>query len=110
MTDDQFETMMERLEDRRSNNLREILAAILPSRDDRDRLIRIEGELRALTNLMGTTRTEDLNKIELANKKADAAHRRIDSQFLWSVGTIIVTVGGMLLTALFVYMRLDHRG
>lgn len=106
MTDDQFEKMLERMEDRRSENLRAILQAILPAREDRDRLIKIEGQLELSTRLMTMTRAEDLAKIDNADKKAAAAHRRIDAHFIWSAATVIVTVGGMVLTAIYTYIKM----
>jgi len=106
MTDDQFEKMMERLEDRRSKNLSDILNAILPAREDRERLIKIEAKIESSIGLMSAIRSEDLAKITQADAKASAAHRRLDAHFYWSVGTIVVTVGGMILTALFVYIRI----
>lgn len=105
MTDDQVEKMLENLENRRSQNLREILSAILPAREDRDRLIKIEGKVEAAMTLMVTMRTEDLSKIDSSDKKAVAAHRRLDNQFAFLVTTCIVTVGGLILTALFVFIK-----
>ena len=101
MTDEQFEKMLEKLEDRRSDNLRAVLESVLPAREDRERLIKIEGQLELSTKLMSVTRAEDLVKIENTKKTADAAHRRLDSQFIFLVSTVIITVGGMILTAIY---------
>lgn len=109
MTDDQFEKMIDRMEDRRTENLKAVIQAILPAREDRDRLIRMEGQIELATKLMSMTRAEDLVKIENADNKAAAAHRRLDSQFKWTVGTVIITVGGMILTALFAYMKMGGK-
>lgn len=106
MTDEQFEKMIMRLEDRRSENFKSVIEAFLPAREDRDRLIRMEGQIDAATRMMAAMRSEDLVKIEEASRRGAAAHRRLDTQFIFMLGTGIITIGGMLLTALFVYIRM----
>ena len=108
MSEEQFFRMMQKLEDSRSQNLREVLAAVMPAREDRDRLIRMEGQLNAQLALTSSMRTEDLAKISEADTKAAAAHRRIDGMSKWINSGAVITVGGMILTALFVYMRLPR--
>lgn len=108
MSEEQFFRMMQKLEESRSQNLREVLAAVMPAREDRDRLIRMEGQLAASFTLTSSMRTEDLAKISDAETKAVAAHRRIDAMSKWINGGVMVTVGGMLLTALFVYIRMPR--
>lgn len=108
MSEEQFFRMMQKLEDSRSQNLREVLSAVMPAREDRDRLIRMEGQLNAQLTLTTSMRTEDLAKISEADTKAAAAHRRIDAMGRWINGGVLVTVSGMILTALFVYMRLPR--
>lgn len=109
MTDDQFEKMLERMEDKRTENLKSVIFSIIPLREDRDRLIKIEGQIELSTKLMSMMRAEDLIKIEVADKKAAAAHKRLDAQFTFILSTVVITIGGMILTAIFVYAKMGGK-
>ena len=106
MTPEQFEGMLDRQEERRTQNLREILSALVPSVQDRERLIKIEGKIETAILLGQANRASDLEKIKTAEAKADAAHRRADGILRWVITSVLATVGGMLLTALFVYSKM----
>lgn len=106
MSEEQFFRMMTKLEEHRSNNLKEVLSAILPAREDRDMLITIKATQDSQMQLITAMRTHDTDKLAKAEAKAQAAHNRIDGMAKWVNGGVIVTVGGMILTALFVYIRL----
>lgn len=106
MDAEQFENMLERQEERRNQNLKEILTALLPTMQDHERLIKIEAKVETVILLANSNRTADLEKISLADKKADAAHRRVDTSLKWVMGTMLITIGGMLLTALYVYAKM----
>lgn len=103
--DKEMMNFFEKLEEKRNANISSLLSALLPSQGDRERLIKIEAKVEMGLLLQNTTRTEDLKKIADADTRAAAAHRRIDGVARWAVVSNLVTVGGMILTALFVYMR-----
>src|SRR3990167_11054467 len=95
---EQFEKFLEKMEDKRNLNLRELLNAIIPIQSDRERLIRMEETMKNTMLLMNSMRTEDLLKIGDSNTKAIAAHRRIDSVSKASIIGNMITIGGMILT------------
>lgn len=105
LSEEQLFRMIQKLEESRTNNLREVIAALLPARQDRDMLITIKANQESQMSLLTSMRNEDLKKIAESDIKAAAAHRRIDGMSRWINGSVIVTVGGMILTALFVYIR-----
>lgn len=106
MPNEDFERMIEKLEEKRNANLTALITALLPTQGDRERLIKIEAKVETALLLANTTRTEDLKKISDADTRAVAAHRRIDGVLRWVIGSSLITVGGMLLTALFVYLKI----
>ncbi len=97
LTDSQFEKLLERQDKR----YMDFLQAVLPSREDRDRLIKIETTQQNTMLLMSTTRSEDLLKIGAADTKATKAHTRIDSVARWAIVSYITTFGGVLLSVFF---------
>lgn len=105
ITPEQFEQMMDRMENNRNNNLRQILQAFMPAQEDRERLIKIEAKVETVILLGNANRNSDLEKITSADRKAEAAHKRVDGTLRWTIGSSLITVGGMILTALFVYIK-----
>lgn len=106
LSEDQFFKMMKALEESRSNNLREVIGALLPAREDRDMLITIKANQESQIRLLSSMRSEDLEKIAKADSKAAAAHTRVDAIGKWVFGAIIFSVGGIILTALALFVKM----
>lgn len=109
LSEEQFFKMMRVLEESRSNNLREVIGALLPAREDRDMLITIKANQESQLKLIMSMRAEDLEKITKADAKGAAAHTRVDNMSRWVFGGILFSVAGVILTALALFVKMGVR-
>ena len=78
LNEEQFKEFMGALENRRNENLKEVLAIVVPVQRDREMLIRMDETQKNMMLIMQNNRSEDLLKVGRVESVAGKAHERVD--------------------------------